>query len=477
MKRILNLLSALLFAVLAAPHARHGRHPSLSVKLLPVLLSCMLVCLDGLRAADYFSPAPIRFQATGFFRLATTQGRDHLVTPDGRAYVALGVNHIGALQQDTPGSVTVRGNPAWETYWDQTLRARFADWNFTTLGYGAPTALRAKAPWFGTITVARIEKHRSEPKPTSRDGYEFPDVFDPAWEAAIQEDFAREVAPWRDDPLLVGWFWTDTPTWDVLRTRALRGTDWVSAMRALPAGRPGREAYAAFLAARYANRLADLNSFYGLSFGSLATLRDADLRHVAVGRHVVQEDDQAFLGVIARRYYEVTGKAQRQADPNHLVFGDRYLAGDHPEKVLQAVKPWIDAVAVQPGDRYSPLYPPSTEFPDAEIEALHTVTGRPVLICDHAISFPTAAHPLTIFEQMPDEVSAAKATRSFLAAAFAKPWMLGYLRCQYIDRPAGFGRGLRQGLLQGDGTPRERIVGVYREAFGGVLKGMKELNP
>jgi len=112
------------------------------------------------------------------------------------------------------------------------------------------------------------------------------------------------------------------------------------------------------------------------------------------------------------------------------VFGDRYLAGDHPVIVLQAVKPWIDAVAVQPGDRYSPLYPPGTEFPNAEIEMLRTVTGKPVLICDHAISFPTAAHPLTIFKQMPDEPSAAEATRRFLAAAFAKPWMLGYLRCQ-----------------------------------------------
>jgi hypothetical protein len=63
-----------------------------------------------------------------------------------------------------------------------------------------------------------------------------------AWEAAIQQAFAREVAPSRDDPMLVGWFWMDTPTWDVLRTRALRGTEWVSAVRTLPTGVPGREA-------------------------------------------------------------------------------------------------------------------------------------------------------------------------------------------------------------------------------------------
>jgi agarase len=191
----------------------------------------------------------------------------------------------------------------------------------------------------------------------------------------------------------------------------------------------------------------------------------------------VQEDDDAFLAQIARRFYDVVGNAQRQADPNHLVFGDRYLAGDTPESVLKAATPWIDAVAVQPGDRYSPLYPPSTHFPEAEMDRLHAVTGKPVLICDHAISFPTAEHPRTIFEQMPNEAAAAKATADFLQAAFAKPYMLGYLRCQYIDRPANYGRGLRQGILRSDGTPRDAFVRVYREGFAAALNRLKDLAP
>jgi hypothetical protein len=100
------------------------------MKFVLVLLSSLPFCLDELRAADYFSPAPVRFQATGFFRLATTQGRDHLVTPDGRAYVALGVNHLGAIQQDKPGSGTKRGSAAGDAYWEQTLRARFCRLEF-----------------------------------------------------------------------------------------------------------------------------------------------------------------------------------------------------------------------------------------------------------------------------------------------------------------------------------------------------------
>jgi hypothetical protein len=192
---------------------------------------------------------------------------------------------------------------------------------------------------------------------------------------------------------------------------------------------------------------------------------------------VVQEDDEAFLAQIAQCFYDVAGKAQRRADPNHLVFGDRYLAGDAPESVLKAANPWIDAVAVQPGDRYSPLYPTSTHFPEAEIELLHTITGKPVLICDHAISFPTAEQPRTIFEQMPDEAAAARATTDFLQAAFANSYMLGYLRCQYIDRPANYGRGLRQGIVQSDGTPRNALVRVYREGFAAAIKNLADLTP
>ncbi|MSU50859.1 MAG: hypothetical protein EXS37_17520 [Opitutus sp.] len=440
----------------------------------------MLVPFPSLRAADaspYFGVGSARFKATGFFQLGTTRAHDHLVTPDGRAYFALGVNHLDALGQVPGGGLQVRGAAAWEMYWKKTLGPQFDDWHLTSLGYGSPAALKSKAPWFAAISVAAIEKHRSDPKPGATGSYSFPDVFDPAWATEVTKRITELAAPLRDDPFVIGYFWTDTPTWDLIKTRALRGTDWVCAMRALPARAPGREAYAGFIEKRYVGRLEVLNTIYGLALTALDQIRDANLTAIAVGRHVVQEDDNAFLAQIARRYYDVVGQAQRQADPNHLVFGDRYLAGDAPESVLKAAKPWIDAVAVQPGDRYTPLYSASTHYPDADIEALHAITGKPVLICDHAISFPTVEQPRTVFEQMPDEAAAARATADFLQAAFAKPYLLGYLRCQYIDRAAPFGRGLKQGLLKPDGTPRDALVRVYREGFAAALRQLNELSP
>lgn len=390
-------------------------------------------------------------QGRGWFRLEQVGGRTLLVTPGGERFVALGVNHAGALE---PGK---RG---------ESLLRQLEVWGFNNLGYGGPQELERSFPYFAAITPAFVEKHRSDPRPGQRESFSFPDVFDPEWRSRTDALIARGCTRHRDNPNLIGYFWTDTPTWELVKTRGLRGTDWVSEIRRLPADAPGRKRYADFLAERYAGRLDDLNSFYSLDLTSLAELAQKDLARVAIGRHVVREDDEAFLALIARSYYETVGSAQRKHDPNHLVFGDRYLAGDAPEFVLKAAAPYIDAVAVQPGDRYTELYPPSTVYPDGEIERMHRVTRKPVLICDHAISYPTPSHPRTIFEQAPDEAAAARETLAFIREAMSKPYLLGYLRCQYIDRPAGFGRGLRQGLLDAGGRPRSLLIKAYAEAFG-----------
>ena len=398
----------------------------------------------------------IKLESTGWFRVAQAGERSFLVTPEGHAFVALGVNHAGALD---------RGAAAWERR-REALVEQLRGWNMDNLGYGGPPELERTLPYFAAITLARVEKHRSDPVAGRPDSYVFPDVFDPAWQKAVESEIENGCARHRENPFLIGYFWTDTPTWDVVKTRGLRGTDWVSEIRKLPAKAPGRRRYAEFLAKRYDGRLADLNTIYGLELNSLEALATADLSRVAIGRHVAGEDDRAFLGEIARQFYETAGTAQRKCDPNHLVFGDRYLAGDAPANVLKVAAPHIDSVSVQPGDRYTKQYPPSTRFPERVIERLHRLTRKPVLICDHAISFPVPGQPKTIFEQMPTQEEAARATEAFVRQAYAKTYMLGYLRCQYVDRPAGFGRGLRQGLVDAEGRPYEAMTAAYRRVFG-----------
>ncbi len=416
------------------------------------------------RFDSYGGLRTLKTEATGWFRVMRFGERDLFVTPEGHGYVALGVNHIGVMALGA----------GRDRYFLDTLKPRLEEWNMNNLGYGAPRELEARMPYFAAVAVAPVEKHRSHPAPGASNSFEFPDVFDPEWQRDVEERIRRVCERHRENRFLVGYFWTDTPTWDIERTRALRGTDWVSAIRKLEAAAPGKRRYAEFLAGRYRGRLEELNSIYGIELGSLDEIAGHGFERFAMGRHRVREDDEAFLEEIAKRYYEAAGQAQRRHDPNHLVLGDRYLAGDAPDSVLRAASPWIDVVSVQPGDRYTNLQPPSTRFPERFFERLHRVTGKPVLICDHAISYPTAEQPLTIFEQRPSEAEAARATDEFLRRAFSKSYVTGYLRCQYIDRPAGFGRGLRQGLVNAKGEPREMMVNTYRHVFSLVLREIEE---
>ncbi|MEM9480710.1 MAG: hypothetical protein AAGA58_13735 [Verrucomicrobiota bacterium] len=461
----------------------------LSSLKLPLCFSCLGVLTisalsltssenkDAFEFDSYRGLKSVKSEATGFFRLENIGERSVFITPEGHGYLALGINHISSIGfpnfKDEP--FTTQYGRDWNRFWNEHLGPQLANWNVTSFGYGGPTDLQDKLPFFATIGIAPIEKHRSHPDTSAKGFFRFPDVFDPAWQEKTTKSIRHLASQHKDDPFLIGYLWTDTPTWSLLETRALRGTDWVTEIRRLPADAPGRKAYADFLLERYANRLADLNQFYGLNLASLDELATADLQAVAIGRHRVQEDDEAFLPKIAETYYKTAGEALREAAPNHLNFGDRYLAGDAPAGVLLAAKPYIDAVAVQPGDIYSRLYPPSTKFPEDAIEHLYQVTGKPVLICDHAISFPTPDHPRTIFEQKPSKEEAIRATQDFLQASFSKPYILGYLRCQYVDRPAGFGRGLRQGLVKTDGTTREKLVEVYRDEFRNALESLSQL--
>jgi hypothetical protein len=401
------------------------------------------------------------------FRLSRSGGKPRLIHPEGQPFIALGVNHIGAVAGDR-AFFARRYHGDWNRF-RARLHEQFERWNMNCVGYGAPKAMQQHFPYFATITLANIERHRSDPDPGFPNGYRFPDPFDPAWAADVERRIGETCERHRGNRLLIGYLWTDTPTWDVIKTRGLRGTDWVSEIRRLPADSPGRQRYAEFLTARYKDCLAEFNSIYGLELPSFAALEQADLASVAIGRQVVQADDVDFLEVIADRFYSVVGSAQRKHDPRHLVFGDRYLLGDHPVGVLRQAAKWIDAVAVQPGDLYAPLYPPSTRFAVDEFRRVHEVTGKPILICDHAISFPTKQHPRTIFEQEPSEGEAAMAIARFLDAAFAEPYIIGYLKCQYIDRPAGFGRGLRQGLLRDDGSERKAIIEAYSTSFAEIV--------
>ncbi len=388
-------------------------------------------CAGGLRA--------LRGKATGWFHLEEIGGRKMLMTPEGQGFPMFGLNHAIA---ETPARLV-------------------RSWGFNALGYSPPASVvQATAmPYWVHFNAAPIAKHNIQ--------FQFPDPFDPRWVEQIGERIATVCRVHRDRRDLIGYVWIDTPTWDLYTTRGLRGTDWVSALRRLGAESEGKQTYARFLYERYRDRASLLSQTYGPAEASVEAIARHDLAGVLLGDPVVMEDDEVFLGLIAKQYYAVMGREFRRHDPHHLLFGDNYLVGDHPRVVIEQARRHIDALSVQPGDSYTPLCPPSDVFPRDFIARLHADTGLPVLIGDHQVAFPTATQPRTIWTQRDSETAAAEATEAFIIRAFEEPYIVGYSRCQYRDAP-GTARGARRGLVDVGGRPYEKMVRAHQRAFGTV---------
>ena len=148
-------------------------------------------------------------------------------------------------------------------------------------------------------------------------------------------------------------------------------------------------------------------------------------------------------------------------DRKHLVFGDRYMLTDMPTEVLEESLPWIDAVAVQP---YEP------RFEKARFDRVYRIARKPILICDHSVSFPTTRYPETGWPKCASEGEAARAYEGYLKEAFVQPYILGYHRCHYMDRFSKRTRVLMQGLVREDSTPYLNLVDGVRRANRAMLE-------
>lgn len=421
----------------------------------------------------------LKGRATGWFHLETFNGRTLLVTPDGHGFVALGVNHLNAVKAHGPAEPDLfqtRYGGDWGKYAAEVLR-HYETWGLNTVDAGVEPLRRVRPYFAGRDFVATAKYKRPPGEPGA---WEFPDVFDPAVEARLEREVEAFCREHRGNRNLIAYYWTDTPTWDLRKTRVFRQTDWVSEIRQLPATAPGKRRYARFLRERYGDDFARINRAYGLALQSLADLPGADFLRVRLEDYEVARDDEAFLALIARAYYGIVGPAMRRHDPHHLVFGEKYLLGDLPPQVLAGALPHVDAVAVQPGDGYIPIYTPGDVFPREEFAELHTLAGKPIMICDHQIGFPCTRYPRSIwpYHLRADEAEAAAATEQFMREAFGCAYVIGYMRCQFIDRFADRRGAIKRGLLRDDGTPYAELgaataraaAAIRREVFEQVKK-------
>ncbi len=273
----------------------------------------------------------------GFFTLEQGPHRWWLLTPDRRPFFSLGLNHIDPASLRYPENLHI-----WkEKYGGSTTRwiresvvPNLKSWGFNTVGWVQEVTVRKwrhsrpftndeyralDMPYCHLLPFTESHQWEQHTRHFDFTGSQWSD-----WADYVARSHCAELA---DDPNLVGYFYSDCPTWIH--------------------DRPD-------------------NRWRGPMF-------DSDRLSSEAGR--------AELVALATSYYKTAHDAIRRYDPHHLILGDRYEANAAiAAEVVQAADPYVDVLSFQ-----------DFRDPVRHLEEWHRRTGKPVLLADAAKIRPADA--------------------------------------------------------------------------------------
>jgi hypothetical protein len=242
----------------------------------------------------------------GYFTLAQKNGRWWLLSPEGEYSFSIGMNHI-----DPAAIRYMASDGIWEEKYDNSMqkwlpkvKSDLGDWGFNCLGWEQEVVIITDEmhrhsrsftfeeyqwldmPYFHLLPV--IESHQWEWET------KLPDVTGSAFKEWCDYIARDKCARMKDDPKLVGYFFTDCPAW----IHSNENNSWK------------------------------------------APMLDPELEKTESGRKEIFDT--------ASIYYKTVVEAIKRYDPNHLICGDRYEANAPISKeVLKAAMPYVDIFSFQ----------------------------------------------------------------------------------------------------------------------------------
>ncbi len=350
------------------------------------------------------------FAASGFFRVEQDGGgRWWYVSPDGHPFWSIGTTGIRTFDctvvtdreflfeelpdrdgplgaaYNPPGNSPVNRAPGRDVVafyranvlrkygsleaWRDHVCRRFPSWGFNTVGN-----------WSEEIMLDQCRVPHTRPIDSRVGAAPFvckrmPDVWDPAWEAALDGEVAAAAARERGNPWLLGYFCDNEMPWGSLERNILEA----------PPHSAGRVAFIAFVRERYAS-LATFNDDFETRLGHWDELRDLKTDDLpAEGPAVDAMRD--FAARYAERYFETVSRVIRRHDPDHLYLGCRFVRRKPDDLIVRAAGRHCDVVTVNMYDRW----PRAAEF-----APWYEAVGRPILIGEHHLPLigPRQAPPL-----------------------------------------------------------------------------------
>ena len=361
------------------------------------------------------------------FKIQKTNNSYKLISPAGSSFFSLGITHTQALNY--PNSMKIFVNK-YKNDWSLAsaeIYRNLISWEFNTAGYGAPKELRKLIPFMMPSqplvgNSSWLEKEK----------FFFSDIFDFEVKKEILNKI-KNMTSEKDNPNLIGYFWTDMPMWNLKKSKEKFGFNWVDYIKNLPENSAGKIRYEKF---------------------KNEQLFDDSLTF-----------EENFLKLIAKEYYKLIGEETKRLDPDALIFGERYAMHRVPTYIIEEALPYIDVVSIQPHD---------CDFNEIYFRKIHEITGKPIIICDHQCSFPTEKYRYTMWQQLINQTEVAEKHSEYLNEVINESYLIGYHRCQYIDRYEPTNNLLKQGMVKENGETYEPHASIITRTNKKVKEIFKE---
>ncbi len=424
----------------------------------------------------------LKFEGTGYFRIEK-RDRWWFVTPEGHGWLGFGVNHVhpGWLNQPYNAAVWLKrfgatkfNDAAWQTGVRELARSHMSEYGYNHFGVHNDLAAVAglDLPEIRTLPFVKIAHSFVAPEAN------FPDVFAPAFERHCDQMAAQECAPHRENPLVIGWAFTDCPIFTdseaaarpVVTHGSPRGAcaTWPRVLRNLPASAPGKQAWMAVIRERYSNNLNAFNDCYGVSFSSWNDLQAAErwreIADFANDRELA--DNRAVLEKVVDRYYAVACSAIRRHAPRHLIFGDKLNGNtDGADAVAKITARHTDLIFYQMYERW--------EQQRTALDRWQALGGKPVFNGDGTFSTTTDMMPNPHGPHARDQAERGQWALEFGKNAFVRPDFIGWTVCGWVDTWRTMPRKefkQHSGFFSPQGEPHTTYLDCLREISSNLYK-------
>ncbi|MEX0324331.1 MAG: hypothetical protein AB3N63_19390 [Puniceicoccaceae bacterium] len=447
------------------------------MKSLNLLLSISFfltsICCQGEKFDAYGGLKAQHFdiENNGFFRTTKQDGKWWLVTPENNAFLAFGLNHFHSnlwvkeynkdcWEEEFGGAAW---SPAWKVSFHEHAKELVTAIKANSMGYhNEERILLDREPLLPYIKQYIPVKFSMHMRAKAED---YPDVFDPKFRRHCDAVAQRQVAPYVNDKMIIGFAMADIPViterWSKAVFKGRKTPTWAMVIRNLPASAPGKQVYVETMKNRYKS-VKGFNKVYGTQFDSWPALKKAeDWRDFTDFSNETEiEDNNAFNKLCIAKYYETASAAFRAVNKNHLFLGDKLNANMDPrdlELMIDAVKDHVDVVLYQ--------FYGQGQYQEAFQNRIAKVSGLPMINGDGGFgAFGDPRMPNPQYPQAKNQAQRGEWMYDYAKNAFKHPNFVGWHICGVIDSWTTAPHGTQKpGIINPVGDRHEEVFEALSE--------------